>query len=339
MGAALTGAGSEIEQAEEHDAAGRHDEAINCLALAAQRGDVEAKTRLAKRMVVGDRAPLLAREGAGLMREAVTEGGAEAAALLAVLTAAGLDGKHDWKSALELARLAASRGWKPAADQLEVLASMSGGRIDVASWGVVPDGIALHEGPDIRRFPSFLNDEVCSWLIERSRGRLVRARVYDAGSKSDVVSEQRTNTSAGFDLMATDLVHLMVQSRMSVATGLPLANMEGATVLHYDVGQEIDDHYDFVDPSIPGYDEEIRERGERIITFLVYLNDDFEGGETDFPELGVTHDGRRGEGLYFVNALPTGGPDRRSRHAGRPPVRGEKWILSQFIRNRRVLQI
>src|SRR5690606_8720931 len=335
----MTSASAEIEMAERPDAEGRHDDAIDCLARATQRGDVEAKTRLAKRLIVGDRAPLLWREGAGFMREAAREGGAEAAALLAVLAAAGLGGRHDWRSAIELARIAAERGWKPAADQLRVLASMSGGRIDVATWAHVPAGSVLHDGPDVRLFPSFLNDEVCAWLIERSRGRLVRARVYDVGSKQDVVSETRTNTDAGFSLMETDLVHLMVQTRMAVATNVPLVNMEGATVLHYDVGEEIRNHYDFVDPATPGYEEEVRNRGERIITFLVYLNDDYDGGETEFPRLGIRHKGRRGEGLYFVNVLPSGKPDLRSWHAGRPPLRGEKWILSQFIRNRRVLEL
>ncbi len=339
MYAALISAKADIEQAERHDAAGRHDEAINCLARATQLGDVEAKTRLAKRLIVGDRAPLLWREGAGFLREAATQGGAEAAALFAVLAAAGLGGRHDWNAALDLARLAAERGWKSAADQLRVLASCTGGLIDVNAWGQVPTTIALHDDPDIRLFPSFLNDEVCDWLIERARPRLVRARVYDAGSKSDVVSEIRTNTSAGFNLVETDLVHLMVQTRISAASGLPLVNMEGSTVLHYDVGEQIDNHYDFVDPSIPDYEQEVRTRGERVMTFLVYLNDDYHAGETDFPRLEVSHKGRKGEGLYFINALPSGAPDLRSWHAGRPPVRGEKWILSQFIRNRRALQL
>jgi hypothetical protein len=325
--------------ADRHDAAGRHDEAINCLATATQRGDVEAQTRLAKRLILGDRAPLLWREGAGFMREAAMDGGAEAAALLAVLVAAGLGGRHDWKSALELAHVAAARGWTPAADQLGVLAAADGGSIDVESWSAVPAGITLHEGPDVRLFPAFLSDEVCAWLIARSRGRLVRARLYDPGTKSDIVSVTRTNTAAGFNLMETDLVHLMVQTRIAFASGLPIANMEGATVLHYDVGEEIANHYDFIDPSIPGYEEEVRTRGERIMTFLVYLNDGYEGGETDFPQLGVRHKGRRGEGLYFINSLPGGGPDRRSQHAGRPPVSGEKWILSQFVRDRRVLEL
>src|SRR5690606_5555584 len=63
-------AAAQSEMAERLDAAGRHDEAIDCLARATQRGDVEAKTRLAKRLIVGDRAPLLLREGVTFMHEA-----------------------------------------------------------------------------------------------------------------------------------------------------------------------------------------------------------------------------------------------------------------------------
>src|SRR5690606_4245689 len=102
---------------------------------------------------------------------------------------------------------------------------------------------------------------------------------------------------------------------------------------HYRVGQEITNHFDFVNPKIPGYTDEIARRGERIYTFLVYLNDDYDGGETAFPTLGVIHKGRRREALVFANALPSGAPDTRMVHAGRPPTRGEKWIVSQFVRN------
>jgi hypothetical protein len=70
------------------------------------------------------------------------------------------------------------------------------------------------------------------------------------------------------------------------------------------------------------------------MTFLVYLNEEYEGGETDFPKLGIRHKGRRGQGLYFVNAYTDMQPDRRMLHAGRAPRRGEKWLVSQFIRSR-----
>jgi hypothetical protein len=105
-------------------------------------------------------------------------------------------------------------------------------------------------------------------------------------------------------------------------------------VLHYDVGEQSKEHFDFVDPRTPHYAREIADKGQRIVTFLVYLNDDYDGGETDLVKLGIKHKGRRGEGLFFVNALANGEADLRTLHAGRPPTRGEKWIVSQFVRNR-----
>jgi hypothetical protein len=147
----------------------------------------------------------------------------------------------------------------------------------------------------------------------------------------------RTNSAAGFDLMHADLVQVVVQWRMSAAVGVPVQHMEGPTVLHYAIGEQITNHYDFVNPKIPNYAAEIAQRGQRIITFLVYLNDDYEGGETDFPTLSLRYHGAKGDGLFFTNALPNGKPDARMVHAGMPPTSGEKWIIAQFIRSRPAL--
>ncbi len=328
---------------------GRHDEAINELALAAQRGDVEATTRLAKRLIVGDRAPRLPREGIGLLGDAVSKGGAEAAARLAVIRASGVFAPPDWRAALRLLLLAAERGWEPAHAQLDVLASMirRGGPADAPldAQSLLDDarlrellvpaaGVVLHDDPRICRFPDFVSDRVCDWLIDRARGRLERARVYDAHGQTDYVDESRTNSSAVFSVVEADLVHLMVQARMSVGCGQPMAHMEASTVLHYAVGETIGDHYDFVDPAHPGYAEEIRRFGNRVVTFLVYLNADYEGGETAFPRIGLSHHGQRGEGLFFVNTHEDGRPNAQTLHSGRPPTRGEKWVFSQFVRDR-----
>jgi hypothetical protein len=126
----------------------------------------------------------------------------------------------------------------------------------------------------------------------------------------------------------------MIQARMAAGCGQPARHMEAPTVLHYAVGETIENHYDFIDPAHPGYAEEIRRSGNRVITFLVYLNDGYEGGCTVFPRLGVEHAGRRGEGLFFVNTGPDGHADLRTLHSGRPPTRGEKWVFSQFVRDR-----
>jgi hypothetical protein len=69
------------------------------------------------------------------------------------------------------------------------------------------------------------------------------------------------------------------------------------------------------------------------VTFLLYLNDGFEGGETEFPLVGVRCKGNKGDALCFWNVLPNGSPDRQTIHAGLPPTQGEKWLLSQWVRN------
>ena len=46
------------------------------------------------------------------------------------------------------------------------------------------------------------------------------------------------------------------------------------------------------------------------------------------------HKGKAGEALYLVNADPRGKGDPRTRHAGLPTRSGNKWILSQYCRDR-----
>ena len=69
-------------------------------------------------------------------------------------------------------------------------------------------------------------------------------------------------------------------------------------------------------------------------TFLLFLNEEFEGGETTFPAAGLSFRGRTGDALFFANVTRDGRPDPLTLHAGRPPTSGEKWILSQWIRER-----
>jgi hypothetical protein len=342
---------SAVALAAEHEAAGRYDDAVNELARAAESGDVEATTELGKHLILGDLGPNLPQDGTRFLVEAVAAGSVEAALRLATLAALGTYVEQSWSRALGFLVFAAEKGSSAARGQLQLFARRRIGdaeppagewrrlaeAIDLATWISPARSVSLYDDPAVRSFPEFTEDDVCSWLIERARSNLGRALVYDAAHGRDIADHMRTNSAAGFDLMTADLVQVALQYRMAVSVGLPIDNMEGPTVLHYEVGEEITNHYDFLNPRSPNYQDEISRRGERIITFLVYLNDDYGGGETDFPKLGVRHKGKRREGLLFVNALPSGPPDLRMVHAGTPPTSGEKWIVSQFIRNRAVL--
>jgi prolyl 4-hydroxylase len=324
---------SALALAAEHDAAGRYDEAINALARGTQAGDLGCKTQLGKRLLAGDRAPALPAEGARFLHEAAVAGDPEAAARLAALTGLGHLFKHSWQEALRWLMVAAERGWEPARGQLRLLANGTPD-IDLSSWSNLPAARDLNPEPLVRAVDAFITPAACDWLIARARGRLARAMVYDPVSRQDVVRATRTNSVANFGLADVELLDVLLQVKMSRACGIPMNHMEAPAVLHYGVGEESSDHFDFVNPNTPDYAQEIARNGQRVMTFLVYLNEDYEGGETDFPKLGVRHKGRRGHGLFFVNAYSDMQPDLRMLHAGRAPTRGEKWIVSQFIRSR-----
>ncbi len=336
-----------IALAARHDAAGRHDEAVDELARATQGGDIEAMTALGKRLVLGDRAPSLPQEGVRFLLEAMQAGSGDAAARLATLSALGAHTPQSWPRALALLVRAAEQGFEPARGQLRVLTRRplsdteppEGWRgvaetIDLAAWIAPLPGITLHEDPMVRRFAKFVPDEACPWLMARARGRLRPALIYDPRHGGDVADSMRTNSAAGFDLMDIDIVQVAIQHRMAAVLGVPVHHMEGPTILHYEAGQQITEHFDFVNPQMPTYTDEIERRGERVVTFLVYLNDDYHSGETEFPQLGIRHKGRRRDALFFTNALADGRPDTRMVHAGRPPTGGAKWVVSQFVRNR-----
>jgi hypothetical protein len=343
----------DVARAEQCDAAGAHADAIGHLAAGARKHDVEALTRLGKRLLVGDRSPCLPKDGAGLIAEASARGGAEAAAVLAVLYAVGTSRGHGVQSGLDSLIVAAERGWPAAREQLAVLAEgpsdiqarvpppdtdwrALGRTIDLAAWQAPPTATDLSKSPLVRLYTSFASAAMCRWLIERARGRLSRALVYEAISREIMAKPTRTNTAAVFNIVDTDFVLVLMQLRMSACLGVPLRQFEAITVLHYDVGEEITEHFDFIDPNLPNHAREIAEQGDRIVTFLVYLNEDYQGGETAFPRLSLSHKGSRGEGMFFVNS-EHGRADTRTLHAGRTPVGGEKWIVSQFIRDRAVL--
>lgn len=342
----------ELSLALQHDTAGRHDEAINALARGTRSGDLGCTTQLGIRLLVGDRAPLLAAEGVRFLQDAARQGGGEAAARIAALTALGLYCRQSWEDALRWLVASAERGWTSA--QLQLLALTDSdpatrGQIQPGHWAQVAGGIDfarwqspaqtrdLSADPLVRALDSFISPAVCDWMIDRSRGVLTRALVYDAVNRRDVVGETRTNSVANFNLAQIELLDVLLQARMSGACGVPMAHMEAPAVLHYEPGEEAVEHYDFVNPKTPDYAQEIARNGQRVVTFLIYLNEDYEGGETSFPDLGFSHKGRRGAGLFFVNASSDLQPDLRMLHAGRPPTQGVKWIISQFIRSRATL--
>ena len=194
---------------------------------------------------------------------------------------------------------------------------------------------AISQSPRIAAIEGFIEPHICDWLIARARPRLAPAMVYDRKSGQAQNADLRTNRLFSFQPGERDLILALVRARIATVTQTVASAMESPKVLHYSVGQQFKPHFDIVlDPTSPDYAKRFSEGRQRVLTFLVALNDDFEGGETEFPALGLRWKADKGSALFFWSVDPEGKLDRRTLHAGLPTTRGEKWILSQWIGGR-----
>lgn len=253
-------------------------------------------------------------------------GEAEAHARLALLHAFGVAMPADLAAAVEHLRAAAQAGSPAASAELAVLA--------VAPPAPLTRGVS--DRPWIRTLEGFATSAECSWLIESGRGGLARAKIYRHDEAGHTVAESRTGADSDFTIARASVVLARIRERIQSALGLPSTHFEVAKLLHYEPGQKFSLHADFQDPAVPALAREIAQRGQRVATFLIYLNDDYEGGETEFPDVPLRYRGRCGDALMFRNVLPDGTPDHSSRHAGLPPSIGQKWLFSQWVRSRPV---
>lgn len=314
------------------------DEPLSELRERAGRGDGDARLELGLRLLGSGEAA----EGAALIEAECESGSADAAAVLATLEAMGAARPQSWERALDYLELAARRGSRRAQAQLQFLGRAERGgdwsgvraRVDIPALTASPPRRPVSERPRIRVIEGFASPAECDWVTAIPQGKLNPAWVWDPQTGENRPDSSRTNRGLDLGPRDMDVVVQVLRARISAASNLPLPVFEPAQIMHYRPGEEFRPHHDYLDPGQAGDRAQIARLGQRIATFLLYLNDDYEGGETEFLKTGFRYRGRKGDALLFANVDSARAPDPLTTHAGRPPTRGEKWILSQWIRDR-----
>lgn len=295
-------------------------------------GDPRAQSELGGMMLVGRGAPYAPAEGLRLVEAAAQRNDTAALQLLAVLSALGAGRPYSWGEAVRLVARAAELGDAQAQGQMRLLGDAAS--FDIARWFGPAEAVQVCAAPKILTVSNFLPKAACQWVIERTRPRLDVARVNNPTTGGVSVESNRSNTGAGFSVLDSDLILELANARVAATIQLPRQFQEPTNVLHYDPGQEFQPHFDFMDPAEPHFTEQVRQTGQRVVTALIYLNDDFDGGETEFPRLNWRFKGKAGDALMFWNTAADGALEKNSLHAGLPPTRGEKWIYSKWVRDR-----
>lgn len=298
----------------------------------ADAGDPRAQTALAYAMLSQD-GPTSAAPAVELLNTAAKRDHVDALFLLAALTMLGVGRARKLDDAYGFIKRAAAMGDKSAKGQLAVLGRDA---FDKAPWLQPVHLVRQVDAPRIFMVENFLPRSACDWLIEVARPQLKPSVVYDAASGSWATHPSRTSETANFRSLEHDLVTHLVSWRIASTVGVPMLNQEGSKVLRYAQGQEYRPHFDFIRPGVEAeaFGVELAKYGQRIVTVLIYLNDDYDGGETHFPRLDLKFRGKVGDALVFWNLSETGELERNSLHAGLPVTAGEKWLLSKWIRQK-----
>ncbi len=306
----------------------------------------------AMELLLGERPSLDdVHQAAALLEAASSEGHAEASERCALLDALGSARPPDWNRSLDYLALAAAQGFRSAQEQLLLLADNRTDPIvpdgaDRDFWSAVRSRVAieqrmqpgakqsLSESPRIRLIPAFATPAECRWLMSLAQPQLGPATVFSKATGEQTLDPTRDNSFLVLRIGEMSVFTEVIRRRISAATSLPVPLFEPSQILHYAVGQRFKPHHDFLEPANPAYEETLATFGQRIATFLIYLNDGYQGGETSFPKIGLNFRAEQGDALFFANVTRDGAPDRDTVHAGLPTTSGEKWVLSQWIRDR-----
>lgn len=178
---------------------------------------------------------------------------------------------------------------------------------------------------------NFLPHNVCDRIVEaaKQKGVVDSTIIDDRGTR---VLDLYTRKSKQTWLTDSDSLDVQRTSEwVSILTDLPRSHQEDMQVVAYPEGGYYNPHFDasFHPDVIPNMN---RGCGPRLYTFLIYLNDDFEGGETDFPEIGVKIVPKKGKAILFQNIDASQDLIPESMHAGCPVKSGTKWIANKWVR-------
>jgi prolyl 4-hydroxylase len=306
---------------------------IATLRAAAAAGDPSAQVLLARRHIIGREVPYDLDESVRLLNMAAAQDFPLALLLSATLAALGLGRTQNFEHAIQFVARAADTGSERAVGQLNALGGVGG--FDPDSWLAPAISVQQAAAPRIYTSEKLVPEAACAWLASQALLRLQPAPVKDPTVGGSGMSSARTNRGCGFSKIEADLVLQMTRLRLAVWTGIAPEFYEPPNILHYQSGQEYRPHYDFVRADEEyGLQGELASFGQRRVTALVYLNEEYEGGETVFPRLDWRYKGKTGDAMMFWNLSESGEREQLSIHAGAPVSSGEKIVLSQWIRQK-----
>ena len=197
------------------------------------------------------------------------------------------------------------------------------------SWDLIN---ICDQGPNAFRIYNFISDDEIEHIKNLGMDLgMVRSTVQATEART----QDRTSQTVWINRDKSFIVDNIIQ-RIANMVDIPQeklflnASAESLQLVHYHGGELYKAHHDYT----------VEKPHARYITFLMYLNDVAEGGNTSFPradESCKNDDGYlgvqpiKGSVAWFYDLLPDGNVDDKTLHYAEPPVDSEKWMTNLWI--------
>ena len=163
---------------------------------------------------------------------------------------------------------------------------------------------------------NFLSENERIHIKQEAKSKLQVSTV----DKDRRVDEQIRKSETAW-LSTEDPIIRSVVERCVSRTDRPIENCEQLQVLRY----KEDGHYN------PHQDVFYQDKNKRLYTFIIALNDEYEGGETAFPYLNEKYKLKAGDALFFHTLDNYGLDTTDALHGGQPVKSGEKWVCNLWV--------
>lgn len=321
------------------------DRARRYLEQAARAGHPRAQAHLGYSLVAGFLGKKDPEAGLSWFIKAAGHGDAGAMLALAEFCLYGFMLPKNLSRAYWLARKASNSGWLVAG---EFANSLVDGTSPPAPGVLIPEAneiSSVHTGtipaPDFevvswepRAFSirNFASSFECAEIANTASLHVMPSFVLnqDGNYATDVI---RTSKEVRLRPGIRHIVINAVERREALWSQLPLENGEYPLVLRYEKGQFFGEHFDYFIPEMFAMGEGPLEfGGQRITTHLLYLNDEFTGGETRFDAVDLAVRPERGMSVIFHDIKPNHNIDPLTRHTGVAVETGVKWMMARWVR-------
>jgi len=207
-------------------------------------------------------------------------------------------------------------------------------RIAIGSW--VRD--RLSRNPTALKIPSdnldifvvrdFLDAGECADLIRLIDADRVPSQLLAA------IEDPDFRTSESCNLNPHNPLVVQIEEKITGLIGIPPAHGETIQGQRYAVGQQFKLHHDFFHPGEPYWPEMESSGGQRTWTAMTFLNAPESGGQTFFEAAGIRLTPRAGNLVAWNNLDGEGLPNQFSLHQGMPVLKGLKYIITKWYRER-----